>query len=149
VSDKILQITAKLPETYCSMIMKIPAKKLILIVISGYFLAACGSTNPPIQQLTETETVINQAEQIGAADYAPLEIREARMKLDRARTAMNNGDHERAELLAEQAKADAELAQIMTLSGKAQLAVTELRESIRILKEEIIGSRSEEAANNN
>lgn len=122
---------------------------MVLIVICGFLLSACGSTNPPIQQVAETETVINQAEQIGAGNYAPLEIREARMKLDQARSAMNDGEYERAEMLAEQAKVDAELAQIMTLSGKAQLAVTELRESIRIMKEEILGLSQEKPENNN
>lgn len=93
--------------------------------------------NPPTQQLTETETVIRQADQIGAGDYAPLEIRQARQKLEQARAAYNNEDYEEAARLAEQAKVDAELAQIKTLSGKTQLAVRELRESIRLLEEEL------------
>ncbi|WP_069132079.1 DUF4398 domain-containing protein [Rhodohalobacter halophilus] len=105
----------------------------ILIFLTG----ACASTNPPTRQLTETETVIRQADQIGAGDYAPLEIRQARQKLEQAHAAYNNEDYEEAARLAEQAKVDAELAQIKTLSGKAQLAVRELRESIRLLEEEL------------
>jgi len=105
----------------------------ILLLITG----ACATTNPPTQQLTETETVIRQADQIGAGDYAPLEIRQARQKLEQARTAYNDEDYAKAARLAEQAKVDAELAQIKTLSGKAQLAVNELREGIRLLEEEL------------
>jgi predicted S18 family serine protease len=105
----------------------------ILLLLTG----ACATTNPPTQQLTETETVIRQADQIGAGDYAPLEIRQARQKLEQARAAYNKEDFEEAARLAEQAKVDAELAQIKTLSGKAQLAVRELRESIRLLEEEL------------
>jgi len=105
----------------------------ILLLITG----ACATTNPPTQQLTETETVIRQADQIGAGDYAPLEIRQARQKLEQARAAYNDEDYAKAARLAEQAKVDAELAQIKTLSGKAQLAVNELRESIRLLEEEL------------
>lgn len=111
--------------------------KVILITIVAAFLSACGSTNPPTQKLTETHMVINQAEQIGAGDYAPLEIREARRKLDEARGAYDNKDYKEAAMLAEQARVDAELAQIKTLSGKSQKAVHELREGIRMLKEEI------------
>jgi len=105
----------------------------ILLLITG----ACATTNPPTQQLTETETVIRQADQIGAGDYAPLEIRQARQKLEQARAAYNDEDYAKAARLAEQAKVDAELAQIKTLSGKAQLAVNELRESIKLLEEEL------------
>jgi predicted S18 family serine protease len=105
----------------------------ILILLTG----ACASTNPPTQQLTETETVIRQADQVGAGNYAPLEIREARQKLEKARLAYNEEEYDEAARLAEQAKVDAELAQIMTLSAKAQLAVRELRESIRLLQEEL------------
>lgn len=108
-----------------------------------FFTGACATTNPPTQQLTETETVIRQADQIGAGDYAPLEIRQARQKLEQARAAYNNEDYEEAARLAEQAKVDAELAQIKTLSGKAQLAVRELRESIKLLKEEISNRNGE------
>ncbi len=114
------------------------ALKTLISCSTGLLLfAACGTTNPPTQQLTQTETVISQAAQIGAGDYAPLELREARRKLDEARRAYDRKDYEQAARLAEQAQVDAELAQIKTLSGKAEKAVTELRESIRLLKEEI------------
>ncbi len=109
----------------------------ILLPLLIVFVGACATTNPPTQQLTETETVIRQADQIGASDYAPLEIRQARQKLVRARAAYNREDYGEAARLAEQAKVDAELAQIKTLSGKAQLAVQELRESIRLLQVEL------------
>ncbi|TVR28615.1 MAG: DUF4398 domain-containing protein [Balneolaceae bacterium] len=111
--------------------------KVTLIITVLAFLTACGSTNPPTQKLTETQMVINQAEQIGAGDYAPLEIREARRKLDEARRAYDRKDYKVAAMLAEKARVDAELAQMKTLSGKSQKAVHELREGIRLLKEEI------------
>ncbi len=115
----------------------------VLGILAGIgVLTACGSTNPPTQQLAETETVIRQAEQVGGDEYAPLELREARRKLERAKNAMDDGDYEKAIRLAEHARVDAELAQIKTMSGQSQRAVTELRESIRILKEEIERNRN-------
>jgi predicted S18 family serine protease len=117
-------------------------KTLICCSAGIMLLAACGTTNPPTQKLTQTETVIGQAAQIGAGDYAPLELREARRKLDEARRAYDRKDYDQAARLAEQARVDAELAQIKTLSGKAEKAVTELRESIRMLKEEIEMNRN-------
>lgn len=106
---------------------------LILVFITG----ACASTKPPTQQLTQLETSIKQAEQIGADDYAPLEIREARKKLEEARALNAQEKYNDAELMAERAMVDAELAQIKTLSSKSQKAVQQLRESIKTLQEEI------------
>lgn len=111
--------------------------RALLLLIFTFSLAACATTQPPTQKLTETETVIRQADQIGANDYAPLEIREARQKLDRAKAAMDREEYEEAGRLAEQARVDAELAHMKTLSGKAQMAVKELKESIQLLQDEL------------
>lgn len=112
-------------------------QKLFTVVIGFGLLTACASTNPPNQQLTETQMVIQQAEQLGAEDYAPLEIRDANIKLALAREAVEDGKYEKAIKLAEHARVDAELAQIKSQSGKAKKEVAELRESIRVLKAEI------------
>ncbi len=112
-------------------------QKLFICVIGIGLLTACGSTSPPNQQLTETQMVIQQAEQLGADDYAPLEIREAKIKLGLAREAVEAKEFDKAIRLAEQARVDAELAQAKAQSGKAEKTVAELRESIRVLKAEI------------
>ena len=88
--------------------------------------------------------IIQQAEQIGANDYAPLELREAKRKLEFAREAVEEDDYEKAIMLLEQARVDAELAQAKTLSGRSQKAVSELRESIKTLREEIDRNSNEE-----
>lgn len=116
--------------------------KIFASVVCLGLLTACGSTNPPNQQLTETQMVIQQAELLGAGDYAPLEIREAKIKLELAREAVKANEYDKAILLAEQARVDAELAQIKAQSGKAQKEVAELRESIRVLKAEIERNRN-------
>lgn len=101
------------------------------------FFTACATTNPPTQQLTETSMVIQQAEQLDADEFAPLEIRQARIKLEQAYQAVDEKEYEKAMDLAEQARVDAELAQAKARSAKAVAAVAELRESIRVLKSEI------------
>lgn len=116
--------------------LRMPAACLILA-----FLGACASTAPPIDQLARSQAAINQAEQVGARDYAPLEIREAIKKLEQARELVDKKQYERATRLADQAEVDAELAEAKTLSGKAQKAVRELRESIKILREEILKNK--------
>lgn len=111
--------------------------KISTCIVCLGVLAACGSTNPPSQQLTDTQMVIQQAEELGAEEYAPLEIRESRKKLEQAKEAVKQEEYEKAIKFAEQARVDAELAQIKARSGKAQKEVAELRESIRVLKAEI------------
>jgi SMC interacting uncharacterized protein involved in chromosome segregation len=112
-------------------------KHWILPAVLFLMMGACASTKPPTQQLTQLETSIKQAEQVGAENYAPLELREARKKLEKAREMVSQEKYEEAELVAEKAMVDAELAQIKTLSSKSQQAVDQLRESIRVLQEEI------------
>lgn len=116
------------------------------LVACSLLFMSCASTKPPTQKIAQTEAAIKQAEQVGAQDYAPLEIREARKKLERARKLVGEEEYEKASLLADEATVDAELAEIKSLSGKAQKAVNELRKSIKILKEEI--NRNQEKNNN-
>jgi len=111
--------------------------KVCSLLLAGSLLTACASNQHLTQQMTETGTVIQQAEQVGAGDYAPLEIREANRKLALARQAFEEKEYDTAERLTEQARVDAELARIKTLSTQSQMAVTELREGIRILEEEL------------
>lgn len=112
-------------------------RQLILLTALIFTTGACASTNPPTEKLTQVEASIQQAEQVGAENYAPLEIREARKKLDKARQLVQKEKYAKANRTADRALVDAELAQMKTLSEKAQKAVKELRESIRVLKEEI------------
>jgi chromosome segregation ATPase len=112
-------------------------KKLTVIIPLVVLISACASTKPPNEKLTQVEASIQQAEQVGAENYAPLEIREARKKLDQARELVRKEKYEKAKRTADRAMVDAELAQMKSLSEKAQKAVRELRESIRVLKEEI------------
>lgn len=124
----------------------IPGKSLTIILGALVLIiaASCATTQPPIDDLARTQATINQAEQVGARDYAPLEIREAKKKLDEARELVERKEYERAARLADQAEVDAELAQAKTLSGKAQKAVKELRESIKTLKQEILRNQQKE-----
>lgn len=112
-------------------------KHIITMVIVAIAFSACSSTKPPTQKLTQTEASISQAEQIGAEEYAPLAIREARKKLDKAKELVSEEKFEEAIRVADRAMVDAEYAQMKSLSSKSQKAVHELKESIKTLKEEI------------
>ena len=111
--------------------------KILPIMVGAGLIAACSSISPPTQQLTETRMIIEQAENVGAKEFAPLEIRDATLKLKQARELADKKEYKKAKLLLEHARVDAELAQAKALSGKSQEAAAELRESIRLLKEEL------------
>ncbi len=112
-------------------------KQSATIVLLALLFGACSSTKPPTQKLTQTEASIRQAEQVGAEEYAPLEIREARKKLEQSKDLVEDEKYEEAKRTADQAMVNAELAQIKSLSAKAQKAVYELKQSIQALQDEI------------
>lgn len=118
--------------------------RIVLASLLFVLVSACASTKPPTDQVARSEAAINQAEQVGARNYAPLEIREARKKLEQAKELIEQKNYARASRLADQAEVDAELAETKTLSEKAQKAVRELGESIKILKEEIARNQKQE-----
>jgi hypothetical protein len=100
-------------------------------------IAGCATTPPPSEQMAVARTAVADAVSAGAADYASVDLRSAQDELDRANTAMGARDYDRAQRLAESAEADANLAATRARSAKAQRAVAEVKESIRVLREEL------------
>jgi hypothetical protein len=87
-------------------------------------------------------TALEQAEEVGASEYAPLALRNAKKKMEDAQTALAEGKAEKAERLTQQALVDAELAVIAARSAKAQEAAHELQASLRTLREEMQRKRN-------
>jgi hypothetical protein len=100
-------------------------------------IAGCATTPPPNEQMAVARTAVADAVSAGAADYASVDLRNAQDELDRANTAMGARDYDRAQRLAESAEADANLAATRARSAKSQRAVAEVKESIRVLREEL------------
>lgn len=104
-------------------------------------LSGCATTsNAPVEQLAVARSAVNDAASAGSAELAPLELRSAQEKLDRANTAMADKAYDDARRYAEAAEADAKLAAVTARSAKAQRAVTEVESGIRALREEIARS---------
>ena len=99
-------------------------------------VAACSSVPPPKEQLAVSRSAVDRANSTAAAD-APVEISAGRDKLARADIAMANKDYAQARQLAEQAEADAALAEARARSTRSDRALSELRDSIRALREEL------------
>lgn len=100
-------------------------------------LAACASTPPPTDTITRAEVLVDEAEEAGSQEHAPLELRNARKKLQDAQAAFEQEEYKRAKRLAEQAQVDAQLAEQKALSAKAKSSVREIESDMRLLRQEI------------
>lgn len=114
------------------------APYLATLVLSGALLAGCSSPpKAPDQELQAAELAIANAEQARVADYASPELGEARDKLTAAREAVVKEQMTSAARLAEQARADAELATAKAEAAKAQAVNDELGKNINTLEQEL------------
>lgn len=111
---------------------------IVPALVGGMVLTAgCASTPPPNEQLAVSKTVVENAGSADTLEYAPVELRSARDKLAEAERAMRDKEYVRARRLAEEAEVDARLAQSKANAAKAERAVAEAQESIRVLREEL------------
>lgn len=92
---------------------------------------------PATADVAVSKAAVDNAAGAGGAQYAPVEINAAREKLALANKAMLAKDYKEARELANQAQADAKLAQSKASSVKAQAAADVLQEDIRVLREEL------------
>lgn len=113
----------------------------VLLGALSLLIAGCSGSKLPPPDFSSSRSAIAQADQAGASEAAPLALRNARQKLQEAEAASNRGEYRMAQMLAEQADIDAKLAEAKARSTKAQAAVDELRESIRVLRDEINRNR--------
>ncbi|MCF6263166.1 MAG: DUF4398 domain-containing protein [Xanthomonadales bacterium] len=97
--------------------------KIISIISLSVLLSACAtSPQPQPRAFATAEAVIEQAEKIGAGEYAPTELTHARERLAQAREAAEASGRSKspnANFLIEQAEINAELA-----IARSQLAKT-------------------------
>ena len=100
-------------------------------------VAGCASIPAPTEQMAVSRSAIANAVSAGGAEYAPVEIRSAQDKMDRAERALRKDDHEDARRLAVEAQADARLAEKKAESGKAQKAASVAQDGNRVLREEM------------
>jgi predicted S18 family serine protease len=107
------------------------------IIFAAVFVAGCAGVPPPKEQMAVSKAAIANAVSAGGAEYAPVEMRSAQEKMDRAARAMEKEDYDVARSLAEQAQADARLAETKAGSAKAQKAASAMQEDNRVLREEL------------
>lgn len=111
---------------------------LIIFLIFALLLTGCASVpDPPTRALQAAELAIENADRARAIEHAAPELGEARQQLAAARNAVQAEEMLRAERLAEQARANAELALAKSEAVKAQAINDEMQKNIDVLKQEI------------
>jgi septal ring factor EnvC (AmiA/AmiB activator) len=101
-------------------------------------LSACSSMKTPATaDVAVSKEAVANAATAGAPELAPAEMAAARDKMMRANQALAAKDYRMASDLAQQAQADAKLAQSKATSAKATEAANALQEDIRVLREEL------------
>lgn len=99
-------------------------------------ISACVTAQPPVASLSRAELAVRQASESNASQYAPMELQPAREKLDEARLALSSREYERAHRLAEQALADARLAEARAETESTRQTARDLRLSSGTLRDE-------------
>jgi Domain of unknown function (DUF4398) len=108
-----------------------------VIGCAAVVMAGCASIPPPTEQMAVSNAALSHAVRAGGGEYAPVEMRSAQDKMERASRAMVKEDYEDARWLAEEAQADATLAEKKAESAKARKAAVVMQDDNRVLREEI------------
>lgn len=107
----------------------------LVAAVVGLLCAGC-ATKQPTPEITRAQTLIEEAEKAGARQYAADQLDSARDKLRLANAAQRDGDEDVARARANEAAADAQLAQSKAQSGTAQKAAEEVERSTDVLQRE-------------
>lgn len=100
-------------------------------------LAACATAPVPTASLDAARQAIASAERSEASRYAPAELNQARFRMVAADAEVTDKKMLAAERLANEARADAELASARAGAAKARTMNDEMKRSTRTLVEEM------------
>jgi hypothetical protein len=103
--------------------------KLILIAITCLVLAACVKVRPDPAIVESAEQAIQAAEIAGGDEFAPVEMRFAREKLESAKKGMEKEKYEVSLWLVEESEINSELAIEKSRTAKSRRRANELRKS--------------------
>ena len=101
-------------------------------------LNGCASVAVPTEQVELTRNAVSRAVTADATQFAPMEMKSAQDKLYQVERALGEQDFAQARLLAEQAEADANLAERKARAHRANAQLAEARQGIEVLKQEML-----------
>ncbi len=113
-------------------------RSLAGLTLVGFSLVGCASHSPLASaKVSQAERAVDEAQQSGAAQSAPLELRAAQDKLTAAQTAMAKGKNDTAIRAAEQAAIDGEYARAVAANQRANAVADEMGQYVKVLRQEL------------
>ena len=103
-------------------------------------LAGCAGVPVPTEQVELTRNAVSRAVTADATQYAPAEMKAAQDKLYAVERALGERNLVAARTLAEQAEADANLAERKARAAKAQQQLRSAQQGIEVLKQDMLQS---------
>lgn len=95
----------------------------VMALLLTFGLAGCASVPPPDDSMNRAQSQLQAARDAGAADYAPVDLGFAQDKFQQAQGAMMARKYADASTLADESRADAELAQAKARLGAARAQI--------------------------
>lgn len=114
------------------------ARLSVSVLVVAAALSACASAPIPEQQISLSKEAVNRAVSADATQYAPLEMKAAQDKMFLMERALGEKNYPQAKVLAEQIEADANLAERKARAVKWQKQLTDARNGIQVLKQEML-----------
>jgi hypothetical protein len=103
------------------------------VLVLTLALTGCASVPPPDDSMNRAQTQLQGARDAGAADYAPVDLGFAQDKFQQAQAAMAQRKYADAANLAEESRADAELAWAKARLGAARAQIqSKVQENTRL-----------------
>ncbi len=110
----------------------------IVMTLTIATIIGCGSKGVmPSKNISDAEMAIKMAKENSATINAPLDVRIAEEKLQKAREAAKSEDFISAQRLADEAMMDARVAEVKSQTQKVKKMEKDLRESIETLQNEV------------
>lgn len=110
-----------------------------LSAFSLLLLAACATTPPPDPRLLDNaENALRQAEEAGAAEYAPLELRFARERMAAAQRHLESGRMVETRRSADEAEIEAQLALARTRAAQTRADLAQRQRALERLRSDLI-----------
>lgn len=109
-----------------------------LLALLTLSMAACSSTpQRPMAEFALAKSALVLAENSGARDFAPIELRVARQKLRAADEAMAAKQYQKAKMLTVEARVDAELASAVARMEKSRFELGRAQNGIKVIRQQI------------
>jgi hypothetical protein len=111
-------------------------RTIVVVAAAAGALVACQTPRRPVEAVAKADAAVEQADLGSAAEHAPLELRLAREKLEKAKASLRAERYTDARRFAEQALVDVQLAEVKAESETARTTAQDLRQGIETIEDE-------------